>query len=75
MGISVTGSDVLRLLDIALWVIDGLESAGVNYQEVIGAQKLAKLQFERGERESAELNASERQFFIDQAQAAVDAAK
>ena len=55
-----------KAIDILLAVTRLLETAGVNYREVIDAQS-------RAEAEGRELNADERQAFIDQAQAAIDA--
>lgn len=60
-----------KLIDIAFAAMDGLASANVNYQEVIDAQQRARDEFENGLRDSPELNADERQVFIDQARAAV----
>ncbi len=55
-----------KLLDIAIAATGALQSAGVNYREVIEAQ-------EKADAEGRELNEAERQVFLDQAQAALDA--
>lgn len=62
---------VNKLIDVAFAVFDGLESAGVNYQEIWDARKRAKEEHEQGLRDSPDLNADERQVFIDQAREAV----
>ena len=56
---------ILKAIDILLAAGDLLETAGVNYREVQDAKDRAKA-------EGRELDATERQVFIDQAQAALD---
>ena len=65
-------SSVIRAIDLLLLAIGFLEDLGVNYQEVIDAQKQAKDDFDNGLRLSPQLNSTERAIFINQAQAAVD---
>ncbi len=55
-----------KLLDIAIAATSLLRSAGVNYREVMDAQ-------DKAEAEGRELNEAERDIFLQQAQAAVDA--
>jgi len=58
------GEAILKLIDILLAAISGLQNLGVNYQEVLNAQQQA-------EAEGRELTAAERQRFIDEAATAV----
>ena len=56
---------ILKALDMVLSGISLLKTLGINYREVIDAQ-------ENAESLGRELTDSERQFFVDQAQDAID---
>lgn len=56
---------ILKAIELLLGGISLLRTLGINYREVIDAQ-------ERADAEGRELNAAERQVFLDQAQQAVD---
>ena len=56
---------ISKLIDAALVITSALKNVGINYREVMDAQDAAEAQ-------GRELNAEERQVFIDQAQSAID---
>ncbi len=57
---------ILQAINIMLAGLKLVESLGINYQEVIDAQKNAEAEGRR------KLNRAERRVFIDQAQSAID---
>lgn len=56
---------ILEAINLLIGGIRLLKTLGINYQEVINAQEQADL-------EGRELNAEERQRFLDEAQQAID---
>lgn len=54
-----------KLIDVGLTITKALADVGVNYREVMDAQDAAAA-------DGRELNAAERQMFLDQAQGALD---
>lgn len=68
----VTPELIIKGIDMFLLALSWLEDLGVNYKEIVDAQKQARDEFEAGNRASPELSSAERQVFIDQAQAAID---